>query len=80
MQEIDSQLSKEGIEICRKIEELTNIPTYYFLYNYKKTKEGHLPKPCPTCNKKWHLKERLHDFFDFKCDKCKLLSTVSLNI
>ncbi len=36
MQEITSQLSKQGLEICRKIEELTSIPTYYYLHNYKK--------------------------------------------
>ena len=33
MQEIDSQLTKQGIAICDKIKDLTNIPTYYYLYN-----------------------------------------------
>jgi predicted nucleic acid-binding Zn ribbon protein len=79
MQEIDSQLSKQGLEICRKIEALTSIPTYYYLHNYRKIKNEQLSKPCPSCNKYWGLTTRLHNFYDFKCDECKILSTISLN-
>lgn len=79
MEEITSPLSKQGLEICRKIEELTSIPTYYFLFNYKKFKGDELIKPCPSCGKKWSLKYRLHNFYDFKCDRCKIVSTLSLN-
>lgn len=80
MEKIDSQLSKIGLEICRKIEELTAIPTFYFLYNYEKVKDGQLVKTCPSCKKKWDLKEPLQDFYDFKCDNCKILSTISPNV
>lgn len=80
MQKIDSYLSKDGIEICKKIEELTSIPTYYFLYNYRKSRGDKSSRPCPICNNKWDLKEQLHNFFDFKCDICRLLSTKSPNI
>lgn len=38
MQNFDSSLSKQGREICKKIEELTNTPTYYYLHNYRKLK------------------------------------------
>ena len=38
----------------------------------KWTKQG-----LPSCNGKWLLTERLLDFYDFRCDKCKLLSTFS---
>lgn len=79
MQEIDSQLSRQGLEICRKIEELTSIPTYYYLHNYKKFKGDQLIKPCPICSKKWYLKKQLHNFYDYKCDNCKLVSTISPN-
>jgi predicted nucleic acid-binding Zn ribbon protein len=79
MQDITSQLSKQGLEICSKIEELTSVPTYYYLHNYKKYKGDQLTRPCPSCNKKWDLKTPLHNHFDFKCDTCKIVSTLSPN-
>lgn len=79
MQEITSQLSKQGLEICRKIEELTSVPTYYYLHNYKKLKGDQLTRPCPGCRKKWNLKTQLHNLYDFKCDTCKIVSTISPN-
>ena len=79
MQEVNSQLSKQGLKICKKIEELTTIPTYYYLHNYRKAKGDQLLKPCPVCGNKWNLKETLNNFYEFKCDRCKLLSTTSPN-
>jgi predicted nucleic acid-binding Zn ribbon protein len=78
MSDPGSQLSKQGIDICKRIAEATGIPTYYYLHNYrhiapKKDKS----RPCPSCKGKWLLKQKLHDYYDFKCDKCKLLSTFS---
>ena len=79
MQEIKSSLSKQGLEICKKIEGLTSVPTYYYLHNYKKLKGEQLSTRCPGCNKKWNLNEQLHNFYDFKCDSCKIVSTISPN-
>ena len=79
MQEVDSALTKQGLNICKKIEELTGIPTYYFLHNYKKERGDVTQKKCPKCKNQWHLKEPLHDFYDYKCDNCKLLSLISPN-
>lgn len=78
MQEIGSQLSKQGIDIAKKVEELTNIPVYYFLYNYRKHKNDDINRLCPNCNKKWSLKKRLY-FYDFKCDDCRIISNISTN-
>ena len=79
MQEIKSQLSKQGIKICKKVEELTSIPTYYYLHNYRKFKDLEPLRPCPSCGKKWKLKKQLHREFDYKCDNCRLISTISKN-
>jgi len=79
MEKLDSQLSKQGLEICRKIEELTNICTYYYLHNWKKYRGDSLQRHCPNCNKKWGLETALHRLYDFKCDKCKLVSMISPN-
>ncbi|KPH12446.1 DUF2310 family Zn-ribbon-containing protein [Chryseobacterium sp. ERMR1:04] len=80
MQQTKSQLSKQGITICEKIKEFTNIPTYYYLHNYRKHKKGDENRLCPTCQKKWKLDKKLHNFYDFKCDQCRILSTVSPNL
>lgn len=79
MQEVKSQLSKQGLEICKKIEELTGIPTYYYLHNYRKSKGDQTKNSCPCCNKNWYLKTQLHNFYDFRCDTCKLISILSSN-
>lgn len=79
MQEIKSQLSRQGLEICTKIENLTSVPTFYYLHNYKKFKGDQLSRPCPNCNGKWDLKTSLHNFYDFKCDNCRIVSTISPN-
>ncbi|PKH49506.1 DNA-binding protein [Tenacibaculum sp. Bg11-29] len=79
MQKINSQLSKQGLEICRKIAELTLVPTFYYLHNYKKVKEDQSERHCPNCNEKWDLKKQIHDCYDFKCDNCNIISTISPN-
>ncbi len=78
MSDPKSQLSKEGLEICKIIKNATGQPTYYYLFNYR-----HIPhkkdkgRKCPSCNGEWLLKNQLHEFYDFKCDKCHLLSSFS---
>ena len=79
MEEITSALSRQGLEICRKIKELTSVPTYYYLHNYKKFKGDQRSRRCPSCNKKWDLKRQLHNIYDFKCDTCRIVSTISPN-
>lgn len=78
MQNHDSQLSKQGFEICKGIEELTKIPTYYYLHNYRKVKKGQLFLNCPKCNKEWSSQEN-NKFYDFKCDNCRIVSVISPN-
>ena len=79
MQEVKSQLSRQGLKICQRIEELTDVPTYYYLHNYRKEKSNPLSRPCPVCGDKWNLKEPLNNFYEFKCDRCRILSVVSPN-
>lgn len=78
MSDPKSQLSKQGSDICSRINEATGIPTYYYLHNYRRiAPQKDKTKLCPSCNGNWLLKDRLLDFYDFKCDNCKLLSTFS---
>ena len=79
MQNHNSQLSQQGIEICRKIEELTKIPTYYYLYNYRKVKKGQILSNCPKCSNDWTLPKPINNFYDYKCDNCRIVSVNSPN-
>lgn len=80
MTEPASDLSKQGIDICKRIKEKTGTPTYYYLYNYRFiTHEQDKRRQCPSCGSEWLLKEQLHNFYDFKCDKCRLLSSFTPN-
>lgn len=42
MSDPNSQLAKQGIEVCKKIKAATGVPAYYYLYNYRhiSTKKG----------------------------------------
>ncbi len=74
---IDSQLTKDGLDVCKKIEEVTGIKTYYYLYKYTaRSRKKELGRKCPQCHGEWLLDEPLHDQFDFECKKCGLLSNI----
>ena len=64
----DSALSKTGRHICKEFEELTGIPFYYYLFNYKKTSAK-----CPSCGGNWKLTGE-KSFIDYKCEKCRLVA------
>lgn len=80
MWQADSQLSKQGIDICKKLTELTNTPTFYYLFNYRSIRHSKdIQRKCPCCAGEWLLHERLHNLFDFKCDNCNIISSLSSN-
>lgn len=74
----NSELTKEGLKICKTIQECTSVATYYFLYKYYgKNIAKEKRRKCPICKGEWFLNERLHKSFDFKCDNCKLLANMA---
>jgi len=76
-----SQLSLKGLEICRKIAGKTGKPTYYYLFKSRgNTLDDELNRRCPTCDDQWMLSEKWHGKFDFKCDKCCLLSNIACDL
>uniref|UniRef100_A0A486XK01 Zn-ribbon-containing, possibly nucleic-acid-binding protein n=1 Tax=Rheinheimera sp. BAL341 TaxID=1708203 RepID=A0A486XK01_9GAMM len=53
-------------------------PVYYALYSgSSKDCRNENNKLCPGCGAKWRLSAPLHELFDFKCDKCRLLSNIA---
>lgn len=81
LQSHDSSLSIQGIKCCKRIEEVTGTPTYYFLFNYRAwgQKKDKLRK-CPNCQEDWLIEGRTpKDTYAFKCDNCRLVSELSPN-
>jgi predicted nucleic acid-binding Zn ribbon protein len=78
MSMLTSGLSQQGLRICTHYEQGTGKAAYYYLHRYygrsvKREKE----RRCPGCGGEWRLATRWHDFFDFRCDKCRLVSCYS---
>jgi predicted nucleic acid-binding Zn ribbon protein len=76
--DFDSGLSKQGLDLAKKITEASGILTYYFLANFKKIpKQKDINRPCPSCGGGWHLEKEIFGYFRYKCDKCLLMSSYS---
>lgn len=71
----ESELTVKGMEICLRIKQLTNKDCYFYLFNY----DNDVPDACPSCGGPWKLENRILDKFDFKCDKCNILSNLGVD-
>lgn len=66
-----SQLSKEGRDICTELEKEMGRPVYYYLYH-----EHEKMTNCPVCGKPWS--ESGHkEIVALKCDACRLATDES---
>jgi len=80
MQDHDSGLSKDGRDVCRNIEEMVGVPVYYYLFNYRRlTEEQDKRRKCPECGSDWLLEEQWLRMFDFRCEPCRLVSSITCN-
>ncbi|MFQ6371281.1 Zn-ribbon-containing protein [Shewanella sp. YIC-542] len=79
LSDIDSDLFRRGWDLRGRIEYLTKIPTYYYLYRVGgANRQQELQRPCPRCgNPHWHQAQPLLDLFHFKCDHCRIVSNLS---
>ncbi len=76
-----SRLSKDAYELCRNIEKEIKIPTYYYLNKYYgRSKKDEKRRKCPKCGGKWLLEKPWHDYFHFKCYRCKLISNIAWDV
>lgn len=78
--DVDSVLAIEGRAICQEIEQITGLPTYYYLYRLGTDREAEYQRKCPITGKEWRLSEPLHEIFHFKSDEARLLSNISWEI
>lgn len=78
MGELNSDLSRRGRDLCKRIEYLTKVPTYYYLYRVGgDSEQQEKNRRCPSCDHPWALEQPIHDVFHFKCDNCRLVSNLS---
>ncbi len=81
MSQPNSALTKLGLEVCRLISASTKQPVYYYLYVQTGANiDLEVARKCPKCGGDWLLKEPWHGKFDFKCDKCHLLSNIAFDV
>lgn len=78
MSSLDSELSKTGTECCRRVTEVSKRPCYYYLYRYRgQRRKQEAKRRCPSCNGRWRLQGSWHEQFDYRCDRCHLLSNLA---
>lgn len=81
MSQLNSALTQSGLKICQLISASTNQPVYYYLYVHAGIDvDSEMARKCPKCGGSWLLKEPWHGQFDFKCDKCYLLSNIAFGV
>ncbi|MDX1677090.1 DUF2310 family Zn-ribbon-containing protein [Arsukibacterium sp.] len=77
LQQLNSKLNRQGRQLARHIARQNRLPVYYALYSgSSKNCALEATKPCPGCGADWRLTTPLLDIFDFKCDRCYLLSNI----
>jgi predicted nucleic acid-binding Zn ribbon protein len=76
--DVRSPLAAAGRDLCRRIEKLSGVPSYYYLYRGDgRSAAAERRRPCPGCGRKWLLSEPLHGVIDFKCNRCRLVSNLA---
>lgn len=78
---LDSALTTIGRTHCATLAELMGRPVYYYLYRgHGRSRRSEHDRRCPSCGGEWLLDTRLHEGFDFKCDRCHLVSNVAHDV
>ncbi|MFM2482473.1 Zn-ribbon-containing protein [Celerinatantimonas sp. YJH-8] len=73
-----TRLFQRGWDLVRRIGYLTGKPTYLYLYRVGgHSLEEEKNRSCPVCGHSWRLEAPLHDLFEFRCDRCLLISNLS---
>ena len=74
----NSALFKKGRVLADRIENMTQVPTYYYQYRVGGVSlQSEQDRTCPICHDSWQLSVPLHGIFHFKCNKCRLVSNLS---
>lgn len=78
MENPESELSQSGVEICARLHAATGRHVWYYLTRARGLSlEAERERRCPRCGGEWLLDKPWHHRFDFRCDRCRLLSKLS---
>lgn len=71
----ESDLSRSGLKIRERIAASTGRRTWYYLFfAHDLDRAAEREHRCPGCGGEWLLPKPWHDEFDFRCERCALLS------
>jgi len=78
LQSYGSALNRQGRAFARSLSKLSGKPVYYALYRGTSPDcDTESSRCCPGCGGNWRLVEPWHDRFDFRCDRCLLVSNIA---
>lgn len=79
LSDLGSILNKKALDLRSKIEKLSGKDCYYFLEELRETVNIETGNKCPGCGGEWLLEEPVLEYYNFKCDHCKILSRFSVS-
>ncbi len=78
LQQLHSKLNRQGRQLARQLAQHNGIKLYYALYSGSSSNCAlEADKRCPGCGGQWRLTPSLLQLFDFKCDRCYLVSNIA---
>jgi predicted nucleic acid-binding Zn ribbon protein len=78
---LKSPLAQDGVKLCRSLEKKLKVRVYYDLNTYYgRSSSLERKRHCPGCNGNWLLKQPWLGLYNFRCNKCRLVSNIAWNI
>lgn len=78
LQSFGSALNKQGRALARTMSKMIDKPVYYALYRGTSADcSTETARRCPGCGGHWLLTSPWHDRFDFRCERCMLVSNIA---
>lgn len=78
LQGLHSALNRQGRRLAKAYANTLQRPVYYYLYaGSSRDCATEADKHCPSCQQPWRLSSAWHDIFDFRCDRCFLVSNIA---
>ncbi len=78
LQQPHSKLNRQGRQLARQLSRQSGKPVYFALYRGSSPDcQAEEHRHCPYCNGDWRLSAPWHDLFDFRCDRCQVVSNIA---
>lgn len=80
--DLDSKLNRKGRRIAKRVEDVTEFPCYYFLRDLRDVDElkREPSGACPGCGRDWLLDVPFLEYYDYRCDQCRLLGRLPADL